>query len=129
MRGLKRISVLAAALLLLVFTLFPTTAADRIIPTQGPLLSGLLNVNANLLPRVLCALLSRSFSRASLALPPFVYQSADSCRKRENPLCSGSSSPPTLSLGACVPRDSLHFLHRYRQWPRNARVRSRKTEE
>lgn len=31
----------------------------------------------------------------------------------ENPLRSGSSSPPTLSLGACVPRDSLHFLHRY----------------
>lgn len=68
MRGLKLISVLAAALLLLVFTLFSRTAAKRIIPTQGPLLSGLLNVKANLLPSVLCALLSRSFLSPSLRL-------------------------------------------------------------
>lgn len=35
---------------------------------------------------------------------------ADSYRKRENPLCSHSSIPPTLSVRAFVPRPSRCFL-------------------
>lgn len=109
--------------------LFSTVATGCIIPTQGPLLSALLNVNGNLLRSVLLRSALPLLFGTSFALPLFVYQSADSCRKRENPLCSSSSFPPTPSLGACVPRDSLHFLCRYQRWPRDTQVRSHNTEE
>lgn len=87
--------------------------------SQTILLSGLIKCKCQSLAECPFRFARPLLSRASFALPPFVYQSADSCRKRENPLCSGSSSPPTLSLGACVLRDSLHFLRRYRPRPRN----------
>lgn len=133
MRSPKRISVLTTALLLLVFTVFFTPSYPQlpqtvVAPHRFLLLSGLLDVNANLLRSVLCAPYSRFFL-AILFYPPSVCL----------PKCwfmQEEGKSPLLRLiflpvfpGACVPRDSLHFLHRYRPWPRNTQVRSHKTEE